>query len=86
MKFKPGDTVIWDENNFNPKFWDNLPEEDRIKYYGPLGYGQEKPVLFTFICEHSPQLGHCVLINMHTQEVETMRHTSEFRLATDEEC
>lgn len=84
-KFKPGDTVIWDPTTFNKEYWGTLPEADRIKYYGVLGYGATRPKLFTFICEHSPQLGHCVLISMEDQRVETMRHTTEFRLATDEE-
>ena len=83
--FKPGDTVVFDEKSFNQTFWANLSEEDKVKYYGPLGYGREKPLLFTFLCEHSPQSGHCVLINMETQQLETMRHISDFRLATDEE-
>ncbi len=83
--FNPGDTVIWDPGNFNPEYWSNLPEEDRVKYYGVLGYGAKEPYLFTFICEHRPQDGHCVLISMQDQHVETMRHTSEFRLATEDE-
>lgn len=84
-KFKPGDTVIFEPKNFNPAFWDGLSEADRIKYYGPLGYGRDKPLLFTFLFEHKPQHGHCVLVNMENQKVETMRHTSDFRLATDDE-
>jgi len=84
--FRLGDTVAWTHENFNPEYWDNLSEEDRIKHYGPLGYGQDKPVFFTFICEHHPQLGHCMLVNMQNQQVETMRHTSEFRLVEDDEC
>jgi len=84
--FKPGDTVIFDPDTFNPDYWDKLSEEDRVKYYGPLGYGREKPLHFTFLCEHSPQFGHCVLVNMETQQVETMRHTTNFRLATEDEC
>lgn len=84
--FRPGDTVVFAPENFNPDFWDNLSEENRIKYYGSLGYGREKPLLFTFLCEHYPQNGHCVLINMENQKVETMRHMTDFRLANDEEC
>lgn len=86
MSFRAGDTVVFDPTNFNPEFWNNLSEEDRIKYYGDLGYGKEKPVLFTFLCEHHPQTGHCVLVNMDNQKIETMRHTNDFRLVTDEEC
>ena len=84
--FKPGDTVVFDPDSFNPDYWNKLSEEEKIKYYGPLGYGKDKPLLFTFLCEHSPQIGHCVLVNMETQKVETMRHTDNFRLVTDEEC
>ena len=80
---RPGDTVVWDQETLN---MENTSEEDRIKYYGDLGYGQEKPVLFTFVCHHHPQNGHCVLINMSNQKVETMRHTSEFRLVEEDEC
>tara|TARA_Y100000310_G_scaffold81453_1_gene78009 strand:+ start:799 stop:1098 length:300 start_codon:yes stop_codon:yes gene_type:complete len=86
--YKPGDTVVFDPSNLNPSFWSNLSEEDRVRFYGPLGYGrdEDKPLLFTFVCEHRPQTGHCVLINMETQEIETMRHMSNFRLVTDDEC
>ena len=85
MSFRLGDTVIFDHTTLNEKFWDSLSEEDRLKYYGSLGYGKDRPVLFTFICEHYPQTGHCLLINMHNQQIETMRHTVNFRLATDDE-
>ena len=78
--------VVFDVDTFHPPYWDNLTEEDRIEYYGPLGYGDEKLKLFTFICEMRPQSGHCVLIDMESGKVETMRHVSDFRLATDDEC
>jgi len=42
--------------------------------------------LFTFICEHRPQIGHCVVINMTTCELITMCHIDIFRLATEQEC
>jgi hypothetical protein len=84
-KFKLGDTVVFAPENFNPNFWNNLSEEERIKYYGPLGYGEKKLHFFTFICEHKPQLSHCMLISMEDQHIETMRHISDFRLVTDEE-
>lgn len=84
--FLPGDTIVFDPTNFNPEYWDNLSESDRLKYYGDLGYGKEKLTLFTFLCEHSPQTGHCVLVNMDDQKLETMRHINDFRLVTDEEC
>lgn len=85
VAFKPGDTVIFDPSSFNQDWWSGLPESDRQKYYGAVGYGAERPHLFTFICEHRPQGGHCVLISMEDQHVETMRHPDEFRLATVDE-
>ena len=84
--FRMGATVVFDPETFNPDFFSGLSEEERLLYYGDLGYGSEKPVLFTFLGEHSPQSGHCILINMKNQKIETMRHTSDFRLATEEEC
>ncbi len=83
--FKLGDTVVFDPTTFNPEYWDNEPETNKILYYGVLGYGAKKPHLYTFICEHQQQGGHCVLISMEDQHVETMRHTENFRLATDDE-
>lgn len=88
-KLKRGMVVIWDHKNFNPKFWKNLSKEDRIKYYGPLGYKSKKPKLFVFlsrIFDHKGMdTGHCVLVSLDDQKIETMRHTDEFRPATDEE-
>jgi hypothetical protein len=88
--FEPGTVVVFEPDNFNPEYWNNLSEEDRIKYYGLLGYGQEKKKLFVFICEildsfDSRPSGHCILISLDDQQIETMRHTSDFRKATDEE-
>lgn len=87
-KFNSGDTVVFDPNSFNSEYWNGLSEEDRIKYYGPLGYGRpaDKPLLFVFLMEHHPQQGHCVLVNMENQQIETMRHIEDFRLAKDDEC
>lgn len=87
--FKQGTVVVWDPTKFNPSYWNKLSEEDRLKYYGDLGYGQKKPKLFVFLTEildsDGDDSGHCVLISLSDQKVETMRHTSEFRKATDEE-
>jgi hypothetical protein len=90
-KIKRGSVVVFDPSNFNPKFWDDLSEEDRIKYYGPLGYGQ-KQKLFVFLCEiltaDGYPSGHCVLLELNHQQplnIEYMRHTSDFRLATEDE-
>ena len=88
-QFKQGDVVVWTPDNFNQEWWQKLPEEDRIKYYGVLGYGRKKPRLFVFLTEIRDQevgdTGHCVLVALDDQSIETMRHTCEFRHATDEE-
>lgn len=84
--FKMGDTVVFEPKNLNPDFFNNLSEEEKLRYYGDLGYGSKKPVFFTFICEHMPQSSHCILVNMQNQKIETMRHINDFRLATEEEC
>ena len=84
-KFKPGTAVVWDYRNFNPEYWDSLSEKDRKKYYGDLGYGSKKPVVFVFLCEILNAPGHCVLVNLDNQKIETMRHTDEFREVTEDE-
>lgn len=83
--FIPGTVVVFDPESFNPKFWERLSEEEKIKYYGPLGYGQEKVKRFVFLCEIRNAPGHCVLVSLDDQKIETMRHTSDFREVTDEE-
>lgn len=87
-KFKPGDTLIFDPTSFNPDYWNGMTLDQQKRYYGDLYNFEnpEKPFLFTFICEHFPQHGHCVLVNMDNQKVETMRHISDFRLVKDNEC
>ena len=87
-KFKPGDTLIWTPDTFNQSWWKDLPEHERIQYYGVLGYGRPKdsPHLYTYLCKHKPQRGHITLVSMEDQHIETMRHPEEFRLATDDEC
>lgn len=84
-KFKKGTVVVFEPKNFNKKWWKNLSEEDRIKYYGVLGYGQEKQKLWVFLTEIRQAPGHCVLVDMDDGHIEVMRHTSDFREATEEE-
>lgn len=84
-KFKPGDTVVFDPSGFNQDWWNKLSEDERKLYYGVLGYGAVKPHLYTFLCEHRQQPGHCVLVSMQDQHIEIMRHTTDFRLATEDE-
>lgn len=45
-----------------------------------------KPKLFTYVCEHSPQFGHCVLMDINNGELLPMCHTNNFRLVSDDEC
>lgn len=84
--FEPGDTIVFEPKTFNPAFW-KMSIDEKKKYYGDLyDFDNNKPYLFTFLCEHSPQFGHMVIINMDNQKIETMRHIDDFRLATEEEC
>ena len=87
--FPIGAVVVFEPKNFAKNYWDGETEEEKIKYYGPLGYGQEKKKLFVFMCPiynaDGYDSGHCVLMDMDDQHLESMRHSSNFRLATDEE-
>ena len=62
-KFKRGTVVVFEPNNLNQKFWNGLTEKDRVKYYGPLGYGQEKLKMWVFLTEIRNAPGHCVLVS-----------------------
>lgn len=84
-KFKRGTVVVFEPKNLNQDYWKRLSEEERLKYYGPLGYGATKKKFFVFMCEIRNAPGHCVLVDMDDQHVETMRHTSDFREVTEEE-
>jgi len=84
-KFESGTVVVFDPSNLNPEFWAQLSEEDRIKYYGSLGYGSEKQHHFVFICEIKNAPGHCVLISLQDQHVETMTHITDFREVNEDE-
>ena len=79
-----GTVVVFDPDSFNQDFWEKLPEENRIKYYGPLGYGSDRKKFFVFVCEIN-ESGHCLLVDMDTGENVLMRHTYNFRPATDQE-
>lgn len=87
-KFKRGAVVVFEPKNLNKEWWDAQTEEDLIKWYGPLGYGQEKKKLFVFLAEildsDGYPSGHCVLAELNDKIV-TMRHTSDFRKATEDE-
>jgi hypothetical protein len=86
--FRSGDTVIFEPENFNPASWDRLTDAEKRQYYGDLYNfdNPSKPFLFTFLCEHHPQTGHCALLNMRTKQIEPMCHISDFRPAEDSEC
>lgn len=85
MNFEPGTVVVFNPDSFNPEFWNKLPEKDRIKYYGSLGYGSEKKKFFVFLCEVKNAPGHCILVDLDDGHIETMRHTSDFREVYEEE-
>ena len=87
-KFNPGDTVVFEPANLNKEYWEGLSVVRKWEYYGKLYNFNDpsKPFLFTFICEHNPQGGHCVLVSMDTQEMETMRHINDFRKVGEDEC
>ncbi len=84
-KFKLGTVVVFEPKNFNPKYWNQLAEYDRIKYYGVLGYGQKRQKHFIFLTEIRNIPGHCVLVDMDSGNIQVMRHTSDFREATEDE-
>lgn len=88
MKFKPGDTVVFNIESFNSEYWDGLSETRKREYYGMLYNfnNPEDPYFFTFLAEHWPQHGKCVLVNMQNQVVETMREMRSFRKVGEDEC
>lgn len=85
MKFKRGTVVVFDPESFNPEYWNGLTEEEKIRSYGDLGYGQEKKKFFVFLMKIKQCPGHCVLIDMDDGHIETMRHTADFRKAKKSE-
>lgn len=84
-KFSHGTVVVFDPTSFNPAFWDKLPEQEKIKYYGSLGYGSEKKKFFVFLTEIKNAPGHCVLVDLDDGRIEVMRHTSDFREVNEDE-
>lgn len=83
--FKRGDVLVFDPSTFNPEFWKQLPENDKIKYYGSLGYGSDKKKFFVFLTEVNDAPGHCVLVDLDNGSVQVMRHMADFRKVTKEE-
>ena len=84
--FRTGDTVMFDPDSFNEDYWNKESVQNKIRYYGQYGFGQRKLKLFTYICEHHPQTGHCVLMDMDDGKLLPMCHTNNFRLVEDDEC
>lgn len=83
MTFKIGQVVVFNDDSVI-----NIPEKDAIEYYGCLGYKSDTRPCFVFICDildEDYDSGHCVLVNLRTHKIESMRHTCNFRLATTEE-
>ena len=83
--FKPGDVVIFTEDNFNTDFVKKSKESGEWeKWYGDL-IGN----ILVYICQindaDGTHSGHCVLANLKTGKIEVMRHDSDFRLVTDDE-
>lgn len=83
--FKLGTVVVFEPKNFNPDFWNNLSEKDRIKYYKSLGYGSDKKKFFVFLTEIKNSPGHCILVSLDDGRIEVMRHISDFREVTEDE-
>lgn len=83
--FEPGTVVVFNPNSFNQDFWNKLSEQDKVKYYGSLGYGSDKKKFFVFLTEVKNAPGHCVLVDLDDGHIESMRHTSDFREATEKE-
>lgn len=84
-EFKRGTVVVFEPKNFNPEYWDKLSEEDRVKYYGDLGYGSPKPKFFVYLTKIRNAPGHCALVSLDDQKIETMRHDNDFREVKEEE-
>lgn len=84
-KFKSGTVVVFEPNNFNPEYWNNLSEKDRMKYYGDLGYGSKTPRFFVYLTGIKNAPGHCVLVSLDNQKIHTMRHDSDFREVREDE-
>lgn len=99
--FKPGDTILvdtskikdFDPRNLNVNRWEwyaNFCRESKTGELTPEGWDivETVPKLYTFICEHSPQEGHGVIVELSQYRPVThvMVHLDKFRKATLEEC
>ena len=103
--FKIGDTILVDTSkikDFDPRNleanrydwkYSRFCKEVKTEDVDDEGFTiwETKPILYTFLCEHSPQEGHGVIAeiaisNSDNSEVITMVHLDMFRKATLEEC
>lgn len=84
-KIRLNSVVIFDPESFHQNYWNKLSEHLRKRYYGILGYGSKKPKHFVYLGEIKNAPGHCILVDMDTNEVLTMYHTWNFREVTDSE-
>jgi hypothetical protein len=88
--FTLGDTVIFEPKNLNQDYWNGLTKKEKSRYYGVYydytPSSEQTGKLFTFITYHSPQVGHCVLMDMDDGKLLPMCHDNDFRRVTHEEC
>lgn len=86
--FISGQVVVFSADKLNPNFWNNLAEDERVRIYGRLGYGQKKLKHLVYICPVIAPCGntsHCVVLDMDTNNLLQMVHESDLRLAREEE-
>lgn len=92
-RIRRGDVVTLDLSTLG-----NYSDEDKRKYYWPLGYGEDKPRMFVFITRiysqmkwgkkmksHRVDSGHCIIMDMDTRKFESMVHTANLRHAEEDE-
>lgn len=80
--FKLGQIVTLDLSSTEMQIYTH---EEKLKYWGELGYGQERPKFYIFIADLIPATGHCVLADLATGEIKAMWHTDLFRAAEERE-
>lgn len=79
--------IKFDIVGLNMKF--NLGDTVYVKNSSPTGLPPEKTGprrLYTFICYHKPQSGHCMIIDMKSKEIEIMMHEIDLELVNEGDC
>lgn len=84
-KIESGTVVVFDKNLINSFVWNRMSQEEKIKNYGFLGYRSDKIKRFVFLCEIKNAPGHCVIVDLETQQLLTMIHTNILREVKPEE-